>query len=99
VGHRHFNRIEPRPGPNGGFWEITTSSIIDWPSQTRAIELGRHADGSYEIVSTMLDHNEAAGGLAALHHELAYGFRPPRAAEYMAGRDIDTNVRLVLPQR
>ena len=99
VGHRHFNRIEPRPGPNGGFWEITTSSIIDWPSQTRAIELVRHTDGSYEIVSTMLDHNEAAGGLAALHHELAYGFRTPRAAEYMAGRDIDTNVRLVLPQR
>jgi hypothetical protein len=99
VGHRHFNRIEPRPGPNGGFWEITTSSIIDWPSQTRAIELVRHTDGSFEIASTMLDHNEAAGGLAALHHELAYGFRTPRAAEYMAGRDIDTNVRLVLPQR
>ena len=32
TGHRHIHRITPRPGAAGGFWEITTASIIDWPS-------------------------------------------------------------------
>ena len=45
VGHRHIHRIEPRPGAAGGFWEISTGSIIDWPSQVRAVEVVEHADG------------------------------------------------------
>lgn len=99
VGHRHINRIEPRPGAGGGFWEITTSSIIDWPSQARAIEVQRHRDGSIEIVSTLLDHRDSPDGLATLHRDLAKSFRTPNIAARMAGRDIDANVRLVLPPR
>ncbi len=99
VGHRHINRIEPRPGASGGFWEITTSSIIDWPSQTRAIEVLRHRDGSIELACTLLDHHDSADGLATLHRDLALRFRAPKVATRMAGRDIDGDVRLVLPQR
>jgi len=35
-GHIHANRVRPRPDPNGeggGFWEVTTSSLVDWPCQ------------------------------------------------------------------
>jgi hypothetical protein len=99
VGHRHINRIEPRPGASGGFWEITTSSVIDWPSQTRAIELVRHVDGSLELISTLIDHDAEADSLAALHRDLAFRFRAPNVAARMAGRDIDGDVRLVLPKR
>lgn len=99
VGHRHINRIEARPGPAGGFWEITTCSVIDWPSQTRSIEVIRHPDGSLEIACTMIDHSGPADGLAALHRDLARRFTTTGVATRMAGRDGDGDVRLVVPAR
>ncbi|MEU8944426.1 TIGR03767 family metallophosphoesterase [Streptomyces sp. NPDC048489] len=43
-GHTHANRITPHPTPagspiSGGFWEISTASHIDWPIQSRIIEI------------------------------------------------------------
>ena len=99
VGHRHINRIEPRPGSSGGFWEITTSSTIDWPSQTRAIEVVRHRDRSIELICTMRDHADGPGSLAGLHRDLAHRFTQTGAATRMAGREGDGNVRLLLPRR
>ena len=99
VGHRHINRIEPRPGPSGGYWEITTSSTIDWPSQTRSIEVLRHSDGSVELACALMDHRDDPDGLASLHRDLARRFRSPGIAARMAGRDLDGDVRLALPKR
>ncbi|MEO6125760.1 MAG: hypothetical protein ABIR32_18830 [Ilumatobacteraceae bacterium] len=99
VGHRHINRIEARPGISGGFWEITTCSIIDWPSQTRAIDVIRHRDGTIELTCTMLDHHDAADGLATLHRDLAHRFTTTGVATRMAGRSGDADVRLVLGAR
>ncbi len=99
VGHRHLNRIEARPGASGGFWEITTASIIDWPSQARAVEVSRHSDGTIEISCTLLDHDDAPDGLATLHRSLARRFASTGVATRLAGREIDGNVRLVLPPR
>lgn len=64
-GHVHANRITGHPG----FWEVTTSSIVDWPCQGRIVEVFRDAGGRVEIATTMLDHDGA--GLAGLHRELA----------------------------
>jgi hypothetical protein len=99
VGHRHINRIEARPGAGGGFWEITTASVIDWPSQTRAVEIVRHTDGTIELVCTLLDHHDAPDGLATLHSDLAHRFTTTGVATRMAGRDGDGNVRLLLSPR
>lgn len=99
VGHRHINRIEPRPGAAGGFWEITTSSIIDWPSQARSIDVFRHADGSIELQCTMMDHRGTPDGLASLHRTLARRFCSDSVAARMSGRDIDGDVSLLLPHR
>ena len=99
AGHRHINRIEPRPGSSGGYWEITTSSTIDWPSQTRAVEITRHRDGSLELICTMLDHRDEPDGLASIHRRLARLFMPDRAIAHMGGRELDRDVRLVLPPR
>ena len=103
VGHRHIHRIDahpPRPqaraGGGRGFWEIATASVIDWPSQTRAIELVRHDDGSLELICTPMDHRSAAGTLAALHHGLAQRFAGEKA-QAMQGRAQDGRVRLVFP--
>ncbi|WP_177320032.1 TIGR03767 family metallophosphoesterase [Actinoplanes philippinensis] len=43
TGHTHRNDIKPYPrlgqALNGGFWEIGTASHIDWPIQSRIIEI------------------------------------------------------------
>lgn len=98
VGHRHLHRITPQPHPSGaggGFWEITTASIIDWPAQTRAVEIIRHGDGTLEIVCTLQDHDAESGSLAALHKDLALRFAGDAAA-HMQGAAGDGNVRLLL---
>ena len=70
-GHIHANRITPRPDPAGGpgFWEVTTSSIVDWPCQARLVELFNVPGDMLAIGCTMLDHE--GGDLARLHRELA----------------------------
>ena len=94
VGHRHLHQIRPHPGPKGGFWEISTGSLIDWPSQTRSVEFIRHAGGQLEIVCTLLDHAAPTGSLAHLHHDLARRFAGTECAR-MQGQPGDGNVRLL----
>lgn len=57
-GHAHRNAIRPRrrADGDGGFWEITTSSHIEWPQQGRVLELLDNQDGSLSLFTTMLDH-------------------------------------------
>jgi hypothetical protein len=96
VGHRHLHEVRPHPGPRGGFWEISTGSVIDWPSQTRAVEFLRHGGGPIQIVCTLQDHAAPAGSLAHLHHGLARLFAGSRAGA-MQGRTEDGSVHLVRP--
>lgn len=106
TGHRHVHRVKAHPpspgGPGRGFWEITTASIIDWPSQTRAIEFIRRKDGQTEIVCTLQDHRAAPGSLAALHLDVAQRYAQdigPRHARSLQGNLGDRDVRLPLPAR
>lgn len=101
VGHRHLHRVvahPPRLRGHAGFWEITTASVIDWPSQLRAIELVRHPDGAVEIVCSLLDHHAPPDSLAALHLQLSRRFAGG-AATHMQGEPGDGNVRLMWPGR
>ncbi len=59
-GHLHKNRITPYPDPKGrssGFTEISTSSHIDFPQQSRIIEIGDNRDGTLSIFCTLIDHS------------------------------------------
>ena len=104
-GHTHTNTIRPRPDPGDparGFWEVTTCAVVDWPCQTRVVELLDH--GEYlSIVTTMVDHDTPAAppvplatsdDLAALHRELAANV--PWDVSVMAGNAADRNVELRL---
>jgi metallophosphoesterase (TIGR03767 family) len=109
-GHTHLNRVVPRAdgtGRTGGFWEVTTSALVDWPCQARLLEIVDNSDGTLSLVATMVDHNGLVrpdpGGprtgdwLAGMHRELAgneplRGFTSPRA-----GEPGDRNVELRLP--
>jgi metallophosphoesterase (TIGR03767 family) len=113
TGHRHHHRIKAHRDPlgvNPGFWEITTSSIIDWPSQARILEVLQLTDGEIVLASTVLDHHgtidpgsqaaESLLGLAGAHREIAAANAVQRGESFLRrapGRASDRNV--ILPVR
>lgn len=58
-GHTHNNNIwdhkrDTQSNFRGGFWEINTASHIDWPIQSRLIEVAE-LNGTLSIYTTMVD--------------------------------------------
>ncbi|MFF0269124.1 TIGR03767 family metallophosphoesterase [Kribbella sp. NPDC004536] len=115
-GHTHANKITAHSRATGslipgGFWEVNTASHIDWPQQSRVIELGAAGD-QLIMYTTMIDADAPVsyGGdlstpanLASLARELAsndwqstYG-GAVSAGNHRRGTAADRNARLVLP--
>ena len=44
----------------GGFWHISTAAHLDWPQQSRMIELIENENGTISLVLTILDHDGPA---------------------------------------
>ncbi|MGH9291661.1 MAG: TIGR03767 family metallophosphoesterase [Acidimicrobiales bacterium] len=106
-GHRHLNEIVPRPSDavaGTGYWEVSTASIADWPSQGRLVELVDNCDGTLSLLTAMIDHAgpadpRAAGGLdrlAALHRELAANVPGAGFGSFLEGTPADRNCELVV---
>ena len=93
-GHIHRNEIRPRPTAAGGYWLITTASLIDYPQQARALTVQATRDGGVAIRTWMLDHVDEPLGLGRISRQLAYldaqGGRP----QMFAGTPADRNVVL-----
>lgn len=54
-GHTHEHAVRPIPGT--GCWQITTASHIDWPQQSRVIELAIDTAGNeLVLISSVIDH-------------------------------------------
>jgi predicted HD phosphohydrolase len=84
-GHTHRHQVTPVCRDDGtvGFWQVTTASHIDWPQQSRVVELLEAPDGTVTVACTVFDtaappEAPAAAGdeghplaLAALSRELA----------------------------
>ncbi|TDB89349.1 TIGR03767 family metallophosphoesterase [Actinomadura sp. 7K534] len=105
-GHTHRNHVIPhaRQG-GGGFWEVNTAAHIDFPQQSRIVELADNGDGTLSIFTTILDSAGPAsyGGriddpvrLASLSRELAGNDWQDRDTE-RRGEAADRNVELLLP--
>jgi metallophosphoesterase (TIGR03767 family) len=82
AGHVHFNSANRHGDARRGFWEITTSSLIDWPQQARILEFVLdETSGEVAVVSTVVDHHAPPGwsergledhlGLASVSRALA----------------------------
>jgi metallophosphoesterase (TIGR03767 family) len=106
-GHTHTNVVRPHRDPADparGFWEVTTCAVVDWPCQTRVVELLDHGD-YLSIVTTMVDHDtpvaaaslETADDLAALHRELAANVPWNVSAQAGAATDRNVELRLIPP--
>ena len=105
-GHTHRNQIWARPrAGGGGFWEINTASHIDWPQQSRLIEIADNHDGTWSIFTTMVDHAgpvsyagsmDSPTALAGLARELALN-DPQRRDSVMEGDMASRNIELLVP--
>ncbi|MBW8484061.1 TIGR03767 family metallophosphoesterase [Actinomadura parmotrematis] len=105
-GHTHRNQVIPhaRTG-GGGFWEVNTAAHVDFPQQSRIVELADNGDGTLSVFATVLDSAGPAafGGrltdpvrLASLSRELAANDWQERG-EDRRGAVEDRNVELLVP--
>jgi 3',5'-cyclic AMP phosphodiesterase CpdA len=90
-GHTHRHRIVPRASRGGGYWLISTASLIDYPQQARALQVAATSGGGVALRTWLLDH---VGKLGEISRELAYidaqGGRP----HGFLGDRLDGNVTL-----
>ncbi len=77
AGHEHRHHVEwigakgGRAG-TGGFWLVETASHIDWPQQSRTVEVVRDSKGDIFIGLTVVDHKGVPDyGLATTPIEIA----------------------------
>lgn len=104
-GHTHRNQItaHQRTDGSGGFWEINTASHIDYPQQSRLIEVADNKDRTLSIFTTIVDHAGPADyrgdlastvSLAGLSRELSVN--DPHAKLDAAGTPTDRNTELLV---
>ena len=112
AGHTHANTVRFYGGRRGrGFWEVNTASHIDWPQQSRLIELMDNRDGTLSIFGTILDSAAPAGApapgpsgaftdteLASLGRTLSYN-DPQRLQAEGAGAGAGQTRRAPRPER
>jgi len=109
-GHTHRNEVLPHARPTGsalagGFWELNTAAHIDWPQQSRVVEVVDNLDGTLSVFGTIVDHAGPASrrgslsgplALASLSRELSANDWQDRT-DARRGDIEDRNVELVLP--
>jgi metallophosphoesterase (TIGR03767 family) len=113
TGHTHENKVlacaSDSGCPAGGnWWEINTAAEVDWPQQSRLLEIMDNDDGTLSIFGTLLDHSaphdlpaptgNASGFTTAQLASLsrAFSFNDPQASQGAVGAAQDRNVELLV---
>ena len=112
TGHTHENRVMACGSTTGcpagaNWWEVNTASEIDWPQQSRLLEVMDNRDGTLSIFGTLLDHAATyavpAAGSASAFTVAQMGaigrttaFNDPQATLGATGTSVDRNVELLV---
>lgn len=114
-GHTHVNQLlghaRSAASPfGGGFWEVNTASHIDWPQQSRLVEIADNRDGTLSVIVTIVDTAAPPSfgrrlasplDLASLSRELGINdWQAPHPANRVDGRRgsvQDRNAELIVP--
>jgi metallophosphoesterase (TIGR03767 family) len=113
AGHTHENKILACGSTSGcpsgaNWWEVNTASEVDWPQESRLIELMENGDGTLSLFGTLVDHSAAyelpspgssgtgftVDQLASL--DRAFSYNDPQGRIGAVGEPQDRNVELVL---
>jgi metallophosphoesterase (TIGR03767 family) len=92
-GHTHRNDVVAHPGANGGFWEVNTAAHIDFPHQSRILEVTDNLDGTLSVFATVVDAD------APLSVSAAEEYAAPASIAALAGiaRELGANDWQVRP--
>ena len=60
AGHSHDNHVRLQRRGRRAFWQVTTSSHVDWPQQSRTFDLMDNRDGTLSLFGTIVDHDAPA---------------------------------------
>jgi metallophosphoesterase (TIGR03767 family) len=107
-GHTHRNDVIPHAraagaAVHGGFWELNTAAHIDWPQQSRIVELTDNLDGTLSVFATIVDHGgpltpglSSTSALAGWSRQLSANDWQERS-DARRGSVEDRNVELLVP--
>ncbi|HRI44972.1 MAG TPA: TIGR03767 family metallophosphoesterase [Fimbriimonadaceae bacterium] len=106
-GHSHVNRVWSHSDPRGrtaGFWEVNTASHIDFPQQSRTVEIVDNMDGTLSVFGILIDHMAPPAteanprsplALASVSRELSAN-DPLFSIPFQIGQPSDRNVELLV---
>jgi metallophosphoesterase (TIGR03767 family) len=86
-GHTHRNDVIAHPAAAGGFWEVNTAAHVDFPHQSRILEIVDNLDGTLSIFGTIVDAE------APLTISAAASYAAPATPRSLAGlaRELGAN--------
>jgi 3',5'-cyclic AMP phosphodiesterase CpdA len=112
TGHTHENRVMACAATGGcpagaNWWEINTAAEVDWPQQSRLIEIMDNVDGTLSLFGTIVDHAAsyevpAAGSASAFNVDQlgalsrTFSYNDPQASLGANGEPADRNVELLV---
>jgi metallophosphoesterase (TIGR03767 family) len=112
TGHTHENRVmacgaEAGCPAGANWWELNTAAEVDWPQQSRLIEIMDNVDGTLSIFGTLIDHSAsyevpAAGSASAFTVDQlgaidrTFSYNDPQASLGAIGQPADRNVELLV---
>jgi len=86
TGHGHYNRkiLVEGAQPGEGYWELMTGAVVDFPMQSRIVELVYEGDGWLTVYCTNIEQNAAPGTLADRARHWAVGRKIWFSSDYTA---------------
>ncbi len=87
-GHTHQNRIWARRSkkPGSRYWEVNTSAIADYPTQSRTIEIANNHDGTISIFAVVFNADVEPNP-----REIDWHADDPTSEKDLGGHDHDIN--------